>query len=437
MFLRIGKFNLKNYFFLTVPLIKIIREVAGFSDSFYGVKNILFQYLFLCVAKFANVIFWFILMKKIKIEKNINQPIEKDNNTFEIINDCEDDIINIKKTIEKIDNNNQGLSQREINFLQKEKMKKKKFYKNAIIIIISSVLDFIANFSYLILYASLSKDKDDDNKKNYTLINLIPIRISLRIILMFLHSLLFLFFDRPYRHQMLSIFLILIISIIAYFLEIIIKIINKNDKLLKHITIVIWQEFFFCIDNVIGAKYLTCSTGNVYKLLFFNGSFGLVMILIINFLTGKINCSKIDLDKKYCRNDDSDKLKFIYNLKVDKTKIIKVLISLLLSIIEMACTWLLICYQTVNHLSIACAMHLSLRFTLGRDNENNNHIIIGIVSFILICFLALVYNEIIVLKFCNLEKNTSEEIEQRAIEDKILGERISNDGTLDDINTTN
>ena len=61
MLISIGKFNFKKYFFLFVPLIKIIKESTNLYNAFYNVPNILIQYFFLCISKFANVIFWFIL----------------------------------------------------------------------------------------------------------------------------------------------------------------------------------------------------------------------------------------------------------------------------------------------------------------------------------------------------------------------------------------
>ena len=91
----------------------------------------------------------------------------------------------------------------------------------------------------------------------------------------------------------------------------------------------------------------------------------------------------------------------------------------------MACTWLLIFYQTANHLAVACSIHLTFRFLIGRNKLEAEHTVISIVSLIIISFFALVYNEIFILRFLSLEKNTSEEIEQRAIGDRNLVENLS------------
>ena len=60
--------NIKRCLFIVVPVIKIIKEFTGLNNAFYNVPNILLQFFFLCVAKFANVIFWFILLKKIRLK---------------------------------------------------------------------------------------------------------------------------------------------------------------------------------------------------------------------------------------------------------------------------------------------------------------------------------------------------------------------------------
>lgn len=458
MLFILEKFNLKKYIFFSVPLIKIIMELSSFNDAFYEVKNILMQYLFLCLAKFGNFIFWFILIKKIhpkKIDNVKNMEID------EIRNETCDNEGEIEKKQQLNSNILKGLSQKELNKYEKEIKIKKKNYKELFILIISSFLDFISNFSYLVSYAYIyhnnndssnsnstnnatyymmdgmtekinnnknnSTNRQEDNKKE-NVINIIPFRISIRIFIMYTLSFFILYSERHYRHQTLSLLLIIIIIIFFYILDFLLKIIVINDNLLTHIIITFAQEFLFCLDNVIGAKFLSISNGNVYKLLFFNGLFGLLIIIIINLLNGLIHCSDFKLKDNYCEGDN---LKNLFNLDINAKKLIKFIISLILSIIEMACTWLLIFYKTVNHLSIACAIHLNLRFLIDRINNNNIfYSILPFICFILVVFFSFVYNEIIILRFCNLEKNTSEEIEKRAIEDKSFNDNSSLENSI-------
>ena len=463
MLISLGKINFKKYLFLFVPIIKLITEISGLKNKFYKVPNILIQYLFLCIAKFFNVIFWFILEKNIKIKRAIKEEnyIKKEN--IDIIKESRDnkeDIEEIKRIYSKT--SSKGLSQKEIDLFEIEKKKKKKFYKEIIFLIFISLIDIISNISYLVSYAYISHE----NKKNYNnseknntnsnileeilinyilsnstdnstvnnitkeheenndnIINIIPFRISVRIAIFFLLSLLFFYYDRPHRHQIISLLIIIITILFAGFLEILLNIQKNCHDIWIHLFITLIQEFFFCLYNILGSKYLTTSNSNAYKLLFFNGLFGILMMIVLHFTMENIHCVDLHIDDKFCNKYGT--LKNFYTFSLFDRRLKRLIPSLLLTIIEMACTWLLIFNQTANHLAVAYSIHLAFRFLIGRNKLEFNHIIIGSLSFIIISFFALIYNEIFVLRFCNLDKNTSEEIEQRAIEDRLLVERIS------------
>ena len=466
MLISFGKCNFKKYLFLLVPAIKLLRESTQLTRDFYDVKNILLQYLFLCSTKFANFIFWFILMKKIQFPKKILDK-KKDYLPSE---ENENYIKNYKSI--NISNPTKGLSQKEINKNEQENIKKKKYYKQIIILLLSSIIDCISSLSYLIFIRFISNNKEENNSDsispskstnstnstniNYSIyneinqtkdnnkntetknsdnaVNLVPFRICFRIILIFIFSLIFLYLDKPYRHQLLSLLLIIIFVIIADSIEILLKIQSIKDYSFTNINILISfiQELFFSLDNVIGAKYLLISNGNVYQLLFFNGLFGILIIIVVSLLTEKIHCSFLNIHEDFCEDNDNLKNILGFDKSNFKMKLFKLLITLILSTIEMACTWLIIFYKTVNHLSVACAIHLIFRFTIGKKNFEINHFLIGIISFILISFMSLVFNEIIILRFCGLETYTTEEIDKRAIEDSNI-ERLSIESSVEGI----
>ena len=431
MLISVGKINFKKYLFLFVPIIKLITEISSLKSKFYGVPNILIQYIFLCTAKFANVIFWFILEKNIKFKRPIDREnnIKNDNIDFIIERgESKEEIEEIKKTSSKTS----GLSQKQINLFEIEKKKKQKFYKELGLLIFASLIDIISNISYLFSYASISYEKIDnsttsnnmntnnDNKDN--IINIIPFRLFIRILIFFLLSLSFFYYDRPHRHQYISLLIIVITILFADFLEILMKIQKNSEHIWFHLFLTLIQEFFFCLYNILGAKYLSISDSNVYKLLFFNGLFGILMMIVLHFTAKLIRCESLNIDEKFC---EKYKLKNFYNFTLFDKRLLRLIPSLLLTIIEMAFTWLLIFYQTANHLAVAYSIHLSFRFLIGRNILEASHIIIGSISFIIISFFSFIYDEIFILKFCDLDKNTSEEIEQRAIQDKMLIERTS------------
>ena len=447
--------NIKKFLFIVVPVIKIIKEFTNLNNAFYNVPNILLQFFFLCVAKFANVIFWFILLKKMRLKSKqdkSSEEIAKEIGNIGILPSPDDKRYSIENKEIK------GLSQKEIILNEIERKKKNKLRLEIFYLIISSIIDSISIFTYLISYANLTNNNpkgyqkeenteiDDQNFNNTTrndtninsdnnlikdrVINLVPFRICLRIILIFTFSWMMLKTERPHRHQVVSLLLIIFICICAYFIEYSMDIIITEENLLNNLLLILFQEFFFSLDNVIGAKYLLISKGNIYKLLFFNGTFGIIMIIILSLSTSLFRCSKLAIDDKFCK-DSNDKLRFIFYINSDLGKMLRFGGSLILTIVEMACTWSLIFYQSINHLSVACSLHLIFRFLIGRIEANTDHIIIGIISFILICLMTLLFNEVIIIRFFGLEKNTTKEIELRAIEDKNLMERSPTESNME------
>ena len=447
--------NIKKFLFIVVPVIKIIKEFTNLNNAFYNVPNILLQFFFLCVAKFANVIFWFILLKKMRLKSKqdkSSEEISKEIGNIGILPSPDDKRYSIEKKEIK------GLSQKEIILNEIERKKKNKLRLEIFYLIISSIIDSISIFTYLISYANLTNNNpkgyqkeenteiDDQNFNNTTrndtninsdnnlikdrAVNLVPFRICLRIILIFTFSWMMLKTERPHRHQVVSLLLIIFICICAYFIEYSMDIIITEENLLNNLLLILFQEFFFSLDNVIGAKYLLISKGNIYKLLFFNGTFGIIMIIILSLSTSLFRCSKLAIDDKFCK-DSNDKLRFIFYINSDLGKMLRFGGSLILTIVEMACTWSLIFYQSINHLSVACSLHLIFRFLIGRIEVNTDHIIIGIISFILICLMTLLFNEVIIIRFFGLEKNTTKEIELRAIEDKNLMERNPTESNME------
>jgi hypothetical protein len=447
--------NIKKFLFIVVPVIKIIKEFTNLNNAFYNVPNIFLQFFFLCVAKFANVIFWFILLKKIRLKNKKDKSsdeISKEIGNIGILPSDDDKLYSVEKKETK------GLSQKEIVLNEIERRRKNKLRLEIFYLIISSIIDSISIFTYLVSYAILTNNNpngyqkeenteiDDLNFNNTThndtninsdnnlikdkAINLIPFRICLRIILIFIFSWAILKTQRPHRHQVVALLFTIIICICVYYLEYSMDIIILEENLLNNLLLTLFQEFFFSLDNVIGAKYLSISKGNIYKLLFFNGTFGIIMIIILSLSTSLFRCSKLAIDDKFCK-DSNDKLRFIFYINSDLGKMLRFGGSLILTIVEMACTWSLIFYQSINHLSVACSLHLIFRFLIGRIEVNTDHIIIGIISFILICLMTLLFNEVIIIRFFGLEKNTTKEIELRAIEDKNLMERNPTESNME------
>ena len=168
---------------------------------------------------------------------------------------------------------------------------------------------------------------------------------------------------------------------------------------------------------VYGAKYLSMTNVNIYKLLFFDGIIGMILSELLQIISHFVkNCDKIETfffeDAPYC------------NGKIIKTMIgsfkglknpFNIIYSILLVIIHFCETWsiwLLIINFSVNH--YAAFNSISLFFNFLNFDDIDPVCILGII---IIFFTVLVYNEIIILKFYNLNKNTAVEISKRSMKD--------------------
>jgi hypothetical protein len=115
--------NIKKFLFIVVRVIKIIKEFTNLNNAFYNVPNIFLQFFFLCVAKFANVIFWFILLKKIRLKNKKDKSsdeISKEFGNIGILPSDDDKLYSVEKKETK------GLSQKEIVLNEIERRRKNK-----------------------------------------------------------------------------------------------------------------------------------------------------------------------------------------------------------------------------------------------------------------------------------------------------------------------
>ena len=89
---------------------------------------------------------------------------------------------------------------------------------------------------------------------------------------------------------------------------------------------------------------------------------------------------------------------------------------ILMNFYEIWAKWLLIFNFSVNHYGAICAIPLIFIFTFKNGTGIGNSIVY-IIGNAIIIFMAFVYNEIIILRFCGLDKNTAIEISRRSIRD--------------------
>ena len=421
MFISFGAINIKWILFLIFPLIIVLCDIT--KDQLKIEKNIFFQIFLKFLGRSLCFIFWPLLYKllswdsEIENEKNqINESIYKDGNIKEEQSAAYFEfIVKDIKTNKKIINN--------------------KRKKNNHLLILFSFLNFIgSNVDFFV------KNNQYWNKQSAALKF---ISSSTKLLFFVLFSKFLISNHKINRHQYFSGIVILIVTIIISILSFLYENQNNENFFIK-LLLLILPQIFYCIKDVCGTIYLIKSQGIIYKLIFINGIIGLILSGILQFILSLFNCNDI---KDFLKKDkdkvcDGDKIKtIIVNFKSFGD--FGSYISILLIIFYMAkyiFKWLLIFYFSLNH--YAAIYTIPTLFTYIIKINESEFMIFYILGIVIIALMALIYNEIIILKFCGLDKETKIEISKRAIIDSTCGlsnEIDSNDldyhlGDIDDDN---
>ena len=157
-------------------------------------------------------------------------------------------------------------------------------------------------------------------------------------------------------------------------------------------------------------KYLS-----IFKLLLFQGLIGIGITFVIFLILLNINCAESLIDKHFCNYNESI---ITINSILDLLQNIKFLIFSLIFIF--LCSGANIYKLQTNkmmtpmHRTIADSVLMPIYIIIYKQ-KNNYEVTIVICFFIIL--MSLIFCEVIVLKFYDLEKNTYNYIYKRAIDD--------------------
>ena len=414
MFISFGDINIKWTLFLLFPVIIVLCEIT--KDQLIYEKNIFFYTFLKFLGRFLCFIFWPLLYKllsclKEKNKKNqINEEDLKDDNSTVIMELILNDMKSNKKLI-------------------KNKHKK----SNHLLLLFSFLDSFGENMKFLV-----KNNKYWDKKSAVSNI----ISSCARLLFFVLFSKFLISNHKIHRHQYFSGIVILIVAIIISILSFLYENQNNENFYIK-LLLMILPHIFYCFKDACGAIYLIKSQGIIYKLIFINGIIGLILSGILQFILLFFNCNDIkdflNKDKDIC---DGDKIKtIIVNFKsFDGFGNYISILSIIFHMAKYIVKWLLIFYFSLNHFSAIYTIPTLFNYIIKiNESEFKVFYILGIV---IITLMTLIYNEIIILKFCGLDKETKVEISKRASLDStcgLLNEIDSNDldyhlGDIDDDN---
>ena len=297
------------------------------------------------------------------------------------------------------------------------------------LILISSVafLDFASHVSSLIFYIVYGRNErsvSENNLSSLLIFNTVIIYLLSRLILK----------TYFYKHHYFS-FIINVVCILILGTIDIINIIKSKDKgttgmVLFYIAKKILSIVFYSIEDVIGKKLLLDSLASVYGLLLYRGLINVVLncLFSIPFMFIEVtDTSKIIEGTNQRIEETGIVFKRILNL-FDNLNFFKINLFVITNLFYNIFIWLIIDKFSPSHYSISLILEsfgTLIRLWIIEPDTVDLPVLRMFIFFILI-FGSFIHTEMIVINYCDLQKNTKlflDEIEQKDI-DSIKNFRI-------------
>jgi len=216
-----------------------------------------------------------------------------------------------------------------------------------------------------------------------------------------------------HKHQLFSLLIIFICSIIILVFELIIEILYNNKNIINYIYVlflVFINHFFTSFKDVIEKYLLEFNFLNAFKLLMIEGIFG----CLITFITWIFEDSLNEIKEIYEQNTFKFILLIIcfalFAFLSGGRNAYRVLTNKLYSPMTRTLT-----DSILDPFLIIFYYFGEKDFTIGENGKQNIfYFIMNLILSIIINFWGCVYNEIIVLFFCGLEYNTHLVVSERA-----------------------
>ena len=400
MFISFGHLTRKSLLFIVVPMVMVIHMVLIFliikekQNEDKNNKNklsIFFNCLLQFLGRSINGILWLLFERRTASTK-IEKLDSKDNKDMKLVTADQNIPPQDNSEIlceDKLEKKSSIYNEYELDYYKKKEIEKKRNCKIIYLLILICVLDFCSVTCHSIIIKDGVYDKASGG---FLLLSLVIKLFAIEIL-----SKLIIKNTKIYRHHYLSIIIILIVavSINVFFFD-------GNYKFSDLLEIIL-PELLYSVMYVFGGKYLLMTKGNIYKLLFINGVIGIILLILLQVVAYFIPPIK----NLFC--EDGNMLK---SFGFEEFLTWYSIPLLLIIFFETWLSWLLIYYFSVNHFGAICSIQLfSICFIQNVDFK------VYFIGSVIITFMTLVYNEIIILKFCGFDKNTTIEIDKRARRD--------------------
>ena len=401
MLIQFGNLQIKLLIPILFPLFLKLRRLNRINNkitsaAFKGFND----FLSLTLCGFFNLILLFNIKSskdnQTKDQKKIKSETEL--KTLENNDELESDPKNENENEQNVKPNmiqNYLLEIKNKDMENEKKQKKRKL----IYILIIAFLQLVA-----VLIKNIWKSKIEEALK-------LNISVLMEIIFFIFFSVKFLGL-RIYSHQIFSIVGIFILLMIFFIESLIYKSKQGFVGVLLSILYYIAVQFFYCLSDVLGKIYLNTFIDSIYSFLFKIGIVGLIPLTIYGIIISFVNIDNNNIKIFQIFSDISFGIYFL---------------DLFFSLLFEIGLWLTIYYFTPCHFIIYEIIADFLEIILSElENKQSFDKIYSkeqkITFFILypiLIFIVLVFNEIIILNFCNLSFNTNIKIMERERNDNL------------------
>ena len=375
MFIQFGIFNKKYLAIFITPLISALKRLLVKKDeNINQIYSVFINYLSLNFCGILYLISKFLTKPAKKNQKNNLPKIDEQNPSN-----------NNEKNIEKIKSlRDQLMETYELEAITKmNEFKKRERNKNIIILILSG-LQLAGEIIQKITKEHLIKEFKSS----------IPFLLEIFFFIIF--SMIFLNYSL-FIHHYTSLCIFFICYIIIFIQTI--KYTNGITVIDSFKTFIYYYSYVkcYCLLDVLGKQYLNTFTDNIYIFLFKIGIIGLPPLLLYDII-----CNACGLDDKYHG---------IFETIFHHFDILKFLRDLLYSISVDIGFWLTINNLSPCHIVIIDIIKTFLEkyfdlITKKDDYVLNEQLITFSILYPILIFDILIFNEILILNFCGLNKNT-------------------------------
>lgn len=286
---------------------------------------------------------------------------------------------------------------------------KHELLKKVFLIMLTSIFDFsqtvLINFAF---YSFISK-----MNLNYWACDIIYLSIFGYYFLKF----------QLYRHQFLSLVIMITLSIILDFFVGDLKIVYKG---IIYCLLRVLVESFFSLEFIINKYLIEYKFLSPYIICFFIGLITSILFLVLLFFSTQFPCNY-----KFCtiKEENESNIKYVDNYKIywknaDIKEIIYFIVFMIITCLYNISLLLTLKFFQPCHILIILVIGRIIRnidnvVTTQSDNGYFNYIF-NIIMYFLIFIDLLIYNELLELNFCGLELNIKRNIKDRARRDSYI-----------------